>query len=136
MRMRQFAPLVCLAVVASGCASLTPVQDWRSLPSDQAIQVQTKGGSTYSFERWESDGQGGILGMNKDYVRDGSRPVLKLSHVQPVPADSIAAVYALDTRASDTAKIATIAVGSVAIVATVWLIFDFLYHHQFIGRIG
>ncbi len=134
--MRQFAPVVCVAVVTLGCASLSPVQDWHSLPSDQAIQVQTKGGSTYSFERWESDGQGGILGMNKDFVRHGSRPVLELVHAQRVPADSIAVVYAVDTRASNTAKIATIAVGSVAIIATVWLIFDYLYHHRFLGRIG
>ena len=132
MKMPQLTSVFCCIFLANGCASSVPVQDWQTLPADQEIRVHTKGGSVHSFSSWRSDGQGGIIGMFKEYRRIPPNRLFVKTHVQRIPADSIAVVYALDTRGITAAKIATITIGSAAGLAILWLLVDFLHRAPFL----
>ena len=87
------------------------VKDWKTLPSNSAIEVQTKDGKIYEFQNWQLDRDSNIVGMANTGVNSWRSFA--------IPIHSVVTVTARDSQTTQTIGTTVIIFGSVAILAAV-----------------
>ena len=116
--MHKHAAQIVIAVISlffAACTTTTPIADLETAGKDQPIQVVTKDGARYRFEKWALGERRSVIG----FVRNGAFSSTQWeTHV--VPADSILSIESVDTTMKTVGEVTLTSLGAIGGLVFLW----------------
>lgn len=121
----SFFVIISLILNSVACTTTRPVANIETIQNDKKIEVHTKSSAIYRFDRWHLDDAGNIIGITAINQQKYS--------AHAVQADSIATVYTLDTRLTETVKVSIMVAGIATGIVLIWWMIRGFSHPLFPG---